>query len=101
MAGVVTMPRPDLMNLHVPLPRSLHQRLRAEAKRTHRPATALAREAIDHWLAEKYRASLHQALSTYAQEVAGTAADLDGALEGAGVKHLLESEKVPGQDADR
>jgi predicted transcriptional regulator len=77
-------------NLHVPLPAALHRRLRIEAERSHRPATELAREAIDHWLSERQRAAVHEAISAYAAEHAGTTADLDPTLEAATVEHLLE-----------
>ena len=83
------MPRTDMKNLHVPLPELLYQRLCAEAKRAHRPVTVLAREAIDRWLAEKHRASIHEAISAYAREVGGTRDDFDTELEAAGVEHWL------------
>jgi hypothetical protein len=38
------------------------------------------------------RANLHQALSDYAIEHAGTIADLDPALEGAATNHLLQQD---------
>ncbi len=58
------MPRAAMKNLHVPLPESLYQRLRTEAARAKRPATDLAREAIDCWLAEQQRNPLHAAVQT-------------------------------------
>jgi hypothetical protein len=79
-------------NLHVPLPESLYRRLRVEADRTRRPATELAREAIDRWLADRQRAAVHDAIASYAAACAGTTADLDPALEEAAVEHLLENE---------
>ena len=78
-------------NLHVPLPEPIYRRLRAEAERTRRPATAIAREAIEQWLAEQHRAALHEAISSYAREHAGSKADLDLELEGAAVEHLRSS----------
>lgn len=41
------MPKPVNKNLHVPLSEPLYRRLRAEAERERRPATEIAREAID------------------------------------------------------
>lgn len=82
------MPRATLKNLHVPLPEQLYQRLRTEADRMRRPATELAREAIDRWLAEQKRQFLHDATQTYARETAGTTDDLDGELEASVVEHL-------------
>ena len=85
------MPRQDMKNLHVPLPAILYRRLRAEAERTRRPATDLAREAIDRWLGEKQRALIHEALLTYARKTAGTDSDLDPELAAAATEHLLET----------
>jgi len=75
-------------NLHVPLPETLHDRLRAVATRAKRPATSLAREAIEAWVDERERQAVHEAISTYASEMAGTSADLDEGLEQAAIEHL-------------
>ncbi len=95
------MPKTDMKNLHVPLPQPLYRRLRAEAKRANRPATVLVREAIDLWLAEQHRASVHAEIASYARNVAGTADDLDPNLEAASVEHLVDtrenSERVTDQ----
>ena len=77
-------------NLHVPLPEALHERLRAEATRSGRPATTLAREAIEAWIEDRERAAVHEAIAAYAAEVAGTSADLDEDLEQAGIDHLVD-----------
>ena len=37
----------------MPLPETLHERLRAQATRSGRPATSLARQAIEAWIAER------------------------------------------------
>ncbi|HEY3357486.1 MAG TPA: hypothetical protein VGQ83_29820 [Polyangia bacterium] len=79
-------------NLHVPLPEDLYDRLRAEATRCREPATELAREAIDAWLREREARALADAIRAYAEEAAGTPADLDEELGAAGVEHLLETE---------
>ena len=76
-------------NLHVPLSDVTYVRLRAEAERLKQPATTLAREAIDRWLAERQRAAVHDAISEYAQAAAGTVDDFDPKLEAAAVEHLL------------
>ena len=82
--------RKSLMkNLHVPLTEPTYLRLRTEAERAGRPATELAREAIDRWLAEQQRQLLHDAIQAYARETAGTRDDLDGGMEAAGVDHLI------------
>ena len=75
-------------NLHVPLPGALHDRLRAVATRSGRPATTLAREAIEAWVDERERQAVHEAIATYATEMAGTSADLDKDLEQAAIEHL-------------
>ena len=76
-------------NLHVPLSGPVHDRLRAEATRSGRPATTLAREAIEAWIAERERHAVHQAIVEYASEMGGSGADLDEDLEKAGVEHLV------------
>jgi predicted DNA-binding protein len=87
------MPRAPMKNLHLPLPDSVYSRLQTEAQRTGRPSTALAREAVEQWLAELHRSQLHEAILDYAREAGGTAEDLDSELEAAGVEHLLETER--------
>lgn len=77
-------------NMHVPLPTEIHARLKAESKRCGQPTTALVREAIEAWLAEREREALHGAIADYAQTVAGTPADLDPDMEGAAVEHLFD-----------
>lgn len=95
------MPKTDMKNLHVPLPQPLYRRLRAEAKRANRPATVLAREAIDLWLTERYRASVHDAIASYARSVAGTSDDLDPDLEAASVERLVDSRENSQQADDQ
>ena len=82
------MPREQKRNLHVPLPEGLYRQLRAEAERTQRPATDLAREAIDRWLLEERRATLHDEIARYAAAAAGTESDLAPDLEAAAIEHL-------------
>jgi len=83
------MLKSSLRNLHVPLPEALHQRLRAEATRSGRPSTTLAREAIEAWIRQREREQISDHIAEYAVEVAGSAADLDPVLERAGVDQLL------------
>lgn len=70
-----------LRNFHVPIPDDIYARLRAEAAKMKRPATGLAREAIEHWLTERERLVVHEAIAEYARAEAGSAADLDDVLE--------------------
>ncbi len=81
-----------LKNLHVPLPDKLHDGLRAESKRTRRPATALARQAIEAWLKEQQKRVRHEKIAAFASATAGTRLDLDPDLEQASLDHLAELE---------
>lgn len=80
-----------MRNFHLPLPEQTYSQLRAEAERTHVPATTLAREAIDSWLNYQARKARHTAIAAYAAEMAGTDLDLDPDLEAAGIERLVES----------
>lgn len=80
-----------MKNFHLPLPEQTYALLRTEAERSNMPATTLAREAIEHWLREQARKARHDAIASYAAEVAGTDMDLDSVMESAGIDHLLGS----------
>lgn len=79
-------------NFHVPLPRVLHDALRREAEAAGRPATALARDAIEAYLRKRRRKALSDAIASYAAARAGTSDDLDPDLERAAIEELLERE---------
>lgn len=79
-------------HLNLPLGEDLHRRLRAEAERTGRPATHIAREAIQRFLEDARRSAVHEAIASYAAVLAGTTADLDPALEEAAVEYLRDGE---------
>jgi predicted DNA-binding protein len=81
--------RGETRNFHVPLSSELHRRLHAAARRSDRPATALAREAIEEHLANLDRRILGEEVRRYAEAQAGTSADLDEELEATGVSELL------------
>jgi hypothetical protein len=76
------MARP-VRNFHLPLPETLYRRLRDAAARTNQPATALARQALEHWLREHRRAVVREAIAAYAADVAGSPDDLDPEVEAA------------------
>jgi len=76
-------------NLHVTLPDELDQELRSEAKRSGQPATELARDAIREFLCKRRRQALHDEITAYARDVAGTALDLDQELEESAVENLV------------
>ncbi len=59
-----------------------------EVRTVKRPATAVARDAIELWLRERRKAMLREAIAAYAVEHAGTVADLDPTLEQAGLEVL-------------
>jgi predicted DNA-binding protein len=82
-------------NFHVPMAEPTYRKLRAEAERSKRPATGIAREAIETWLAERERMAVHEAIGAYALRMAGTGADLDTPLEGAAVEALAPRRKAP------
>ena len=83
-----------MKNFHLPLPEQTYMGLRAEAERTGVPATTLAREAVDWWLRQQARQARHEAIASYAAEMAGTRLDLDADLESAGIDHLLSPSKA-------
>jgi predicted DNA-binding protein len=82
-------------NFHLPLPAGVYSRLRSEAERQRKPATQLVKQALEYWLEEQEKLSLHEEIARYAAEVAGTGDDLDEQLEAAGLEHLQNSEKQP------
>jgi hypothetical protein len=77
-----------MKNLHVPLPEPIFVELKRAAERAGRPATEVARLAIDRWLKEQRRIERRAAIAEYAAAHAGTAADLDSALERAAIEVL-------------
>ena len=79
-------------NFHLPLPESLYEELKEEAKKRKRPATVVARGAIADWLRSVRRSEISEAIAAYAAENAGTAADLDEAWEEAGLEFWRSTE---------
>lgn len=80
------MPTYQMSNFHLPLPPELHAMLRDEAERSGQPATTLAREALQSWLAQRRKQRLHQEIAAWATEHAGSDLDLDNSLEQAGLE---------------
>ena len=80
-----------MKNFHLPLPDQTYTLLRAQAERTQVPATALAREAIEAWLKAQAKQARNDAITAYANEMAGTEFDLDPDWEAAGIEHWLKS----------
>ena len=81
-----------MQNFHLPLPDGLYQGLRSTAKRLGKPATRVAREALEAWLREERAAAIHEQITVYARKTAGTAHDLDKNLEDSAVANLLTLE---------
>lgn len=81
-------------NFHLPLPEPVYRRLKLTAKRQHKPATQLIKQALEYWLDEQERLALHEEIATYAAFVAGSADDLDETLETISLEHLDESEAI-------
>ena len=90
IAAMATAP---LRNFHLPLPGDTYEALREEAARAGRPATSLAREAIEEWLRARRKLAVSEEIAVYASRMAGTSADLDPALERAGLEHLRGKRK--------
>jgi predicted transcriptional regulator len=84
-----------MRNFHVPLSPKTYEQLREEASREQRPATELARSAIEHWLALRQKAAIDEEVRAYAERWGGTEVDLDPALEAAGIEHWLEMDPEP------
>jgi len=82
-----------MRNFHLPLPEEVYRDLREEASRSSRPATALARQAIELWLRHRRKVARHQAIAAFASENAGSTLDLDTELEAASLEHLLAKQK--------
>jgi predicted transcriptional regulator len=78
-------------NFHIPLPDDLYRALQAEASNSKKPANAVAREAIAHWLELRRQARIDEAILAYAAAVAGTQHDLDPDLEARSLE-LLEDD---------
>ena len=83
-----------MRNFHLPLPEQTYTQLRAASERARVPATTLARQAIDVWLAAQAKAALHEEIAAFATEFAGTEFDLDPELEAAGVEFLLSQNEA-------
>ena len=82
-------------NFHVPLPEPVYTRLRDLAQRQHRPATQLAKLAVEYWLEEQERLAVHEEIAAYAMQQAGSVDDLDEELESASLEHFDDPEIGP------
>ena len=75
-------------NFHVPLAPGTYDALREEADAMGVPATTIVREAVEGWIDEQRAKRLKDEIAAYAEEAAGTSADLDTALEAAAAAEL-------------
>lgn len=81
-----------IQNFHLPLPPDLYEALKKEARKRGRPATAIARSAIESWLSRARASELHEEIASYAVKHGGSDVDLDRSLETASIESLLESD---------
>jgi len=84
-----------IKNFHLPLPEDTWAQLMKAAECARVPATALARQAIDAWLDDQRRAARHQAIASWAAEMAATDLDLDPKFEAAGIEYLTGGTSGP------
>jgi predicted transcriptional regulator len=75
-----------MKTFHLPVPEDVYAALREEAAALKRPATVIAREAIEAWLGERRRASARKSIAAYAAKHAGTTTDLNPDLEAASLE---------------
>jgi hypothetical protein len=78
--------RQPLKNFHLPLPERVYEALQREASLLRKPATVVAREAIELWLQERKRTVVREAIAAYAVQHAGSPVDLDLAFERAALE---------------
>ena len=82
----------SVLNFYVPLPQTIYKKLREEAQRSRQPETVIARDAIDNWLKQRERETLHKQIAAYAKAHAGSEVDLDEELVLASIEYLLALE---------
>ena len=82
-----------MKNFHLPLPDRTYAELRDAAKRSGRPATVVARDAIALWLRTRKKVERHNSIVACAAEIAGTEADFYPRLEAAAIEHLMRSQQ--------
>jgi predicted DNA-binding protein len=76
--------------LHVPLTAELHGSLQQISSAVGKPATVVAREAIEEHLKRLKKSVIDESIQRWALEVSGTDLDLDPELEEAAVDFLAE-----------
>lgn len=84
-----------LHNFHLPLPPLIYQRLKHVAEQRKVPATQIAKQALESWLDEQERLTLHEELAAYAADLAGSSYDLDEPLVAAALEHLADDGDQP------
>jgi len=77
-----------MKNFHLPLPEDLDGDLRGYARAVGKPATLVAREALAEYLKAKRREKTRDEVEDWARAHARGPADLDEALEDAGVESM-------------
>lgn len=84
---------PRRKNFHIPLSDRTYRELRLLSEKTHRPATQLAREAIESWIEGLKGNALRREIEEYARANAGSEVDEDPHLEAAAVEYLRAAEE--------
>jgi type VI protein secretion system component VasF len=81
-----------MRDFRVPLPEALHDELRSAAREADQPIIAFAQELLRAGLDQWRRTRRRQEIAAYARQIAGTAEDLDPALERAGIESLTDEQ---------
>lgn len=77
-------------SLHLPLSPEIDEMLREEVEHSGKPAATVALEALRNWLSPRHERRLHDQISAWAAQHAGTDLDLDVELERAGLEVLTD-----------
>jgi predicted DNA-binding protein len=85
------MPRvsSNKQNFHVPLSPEVYERLKLEAQHLQRPATEVARVAIEKQLHLIERSRIELELQAFIDDAAGSEADFDTVIASAGAEVIL------------
>ena len=81
-----------MKNFHLPLSEDMYNALKIESKYSKKPATQLARTAIEKWLKGRKKEMIYKEVAQYALEEGGTPHDLDVEMESIGVEYWLSQE---------
>jgi predicted DNA-binding protein len=77
-------------NFHVPLSPEVYERLKLEAQHLQRPATELARSAIESELQKLEAQRIYAEIRAYAEEMGGTLEDIDPIWQAASLETFAQ-----------